>query len=205
MTEPHQMPAQTTTLSPAEAAMLRWELDQKNELEWPTLPTNPLIRWLLRVLGLTTYFTAVDLHITRIQRLLVLHQKLHLRDGAAISSLEASFNSMADVLAQELIPQVNRQTGAISSLLDRLQFYERHVSLLEYARKNYNKALAKKIAEAEAREKAERAAAEGISVESEPAPESPQLSLLEEPRRPDGVDTLTTDPQLTKEGEHGDG
>lgn len=183
--QPLQRDSLQESLSQPEEMMLRYELDpndQNNEISarWPMTERGWFARWLWRLLGLGDISHFIDQELTRMQRLLVLEYKLTNGMRRDHDRMIESFNMSQKVFGEEVIPQINRQTNAISSLLDRLQFYERNITLLGRSRKLYDKILAKKIAEreqeAEKKRIAEKAAAEGVTV-GDDASDPAQLPL----------------------------
>jgi hypothetical protein len=166
-------------LTEPELQMLKYEADPNYQMDIPELSTNIVIRWVRKVLGITAREERIFLELQRLQALIVIlaqHAQGIRPDHDAVAE---SVNAMNRVLGEELIPQVNRQTNGISSLLDRLQFYERNSDVFKRLRKLYDKKIAELVAKQARAKVAETAQAEGIVLGDDGTqPDTPTLELV---------------------------
>ncbi|HWK12677.1 MAG TPA: hypothetical protein VNR64_21640 [Vicinamibacterales bacterium] len=173
-------PAESPLTRPEEE-LLRFEANPNKMIEPPEPPTG-LRGWCWRLLGFAQREADVFEQLQRFQTLFIALYQLTTNTRAETHGFAQFLTSTNQVIGDEVIPQLNRQTNAISSLLDRLQFYERNVTLVGRARKSYDKLLAGLVAkrEREAEEKRIREAADaaGITVADQPDPN--QLPILDE-------------------------
>lgn len=170
-------------LTHVENEQLKWETDGNYTAVIPPLPTNPLARMLRAWLGIGPREDRLFEELQRQQQLIVLlaQQARGMRsDHDAVAGM-ASQDHQALGDEHGIIVQVNRQTNAISSLLDRLQFYEQNVSLIGRARKSYNQAIQRKLSRLKEEQAAAEAHATGVTLEPETAPSiDEQLNLGED-------------------------
>lgn len=166
-------------LTTPELEMLKYEADPNYTMDIPLLSTNIVVRWVRRVLGITAREERIFLELQRLQALIVIlaQQATGMRtDHEAVAS---QLNETGRVVGEEMVPQVNRQTNAISSLLDRLQFYERNSTVFKNLRKQYDKKIATLVAKQARESVVEKAQAEGIVLGDEGTmPDAPALELV---------------------------
>lgn len=162
-------------LTTPELEMLKYEADPNYTMDIPPLSTNIVIRWLRKLMGITAREERIFLELQRLQALIViLAQHAKLAHG-----IRQDHDQLASAFGQDVVPQINRQTNAISSLLDRLQFYERNDQKLLQLRKKYDKRIAEKVAAAAKAKVVETAQAEGIVLGDEGThPDKPALELV---------------------------
>lgn len=134
--------------------MLKYEADPNYQMDIPPLSTNLVLRWLRKLMGITAREERIFLELQRLQALIVI-----LAQHA--QGIRPDHDAVAGALA-EVVGQVNRQTNAISSLLDRLQFYERNDQKLLTLRKKYDKKIAEKVAKSAREEVAQKAQEQGV-------------------------------------------
>lgn len=186
----HELPTSEHTrapdqpLSQPELQMLFHELNPNVTVDEPDLVTSWLVRRLRKLFGLTERDRLVYEQLQRQQALLTALYQLVLNTRGEATRAMDFLSSTNKVLSEEMIPQVNRQTNAIGSLLDRLQFYEKNITLVGRARKQYDRILARIIAERERKAAEEelrrKTLEEGIVVGDQQPEDDGQLSLVVE-------------------------
>lgn len=166
-------------LTAVEENQLLYETDGNYMMEIPPISKNPLVRLIRAWLGIGPREDRLFEELQRQQSLIVLlaQQARGMRtDHEAVTQM-AQADHAALGSEHGVINQLNRQTNAISSLLDRLQYYERNISLLGRARKSYDTKIAQKIAETKRKQAALEAQAHGVTIhDGEPEGPAPDFS-----------------------------